>query len=319
MQLVWHDQWGILCICLHIVNTTLLRQSLCANRPPEQTLWEFKFIIISDKTNHTCLATDWSKHDIQFWLFQNYCSCHLLKSFCYKSGWKITLVGNRFTSGAESHYVSVEAKAFTLVGALDKACHFNLKCFNLIKAIEHWPLLKVFGDHCLDDISNSQLHNKKNHCYKFSIIHITGVHYGAADAISCEPTRHLLDAIATMTDATEPLNHHCHSLSSQLSAWPNRMILKYACTQTLHQPLPKWSNPSHGIWSVWLLPTTLTWSDTWKWLKFTTTRAMTVFPVPRQTRWHRWSHPLSQADCHPHFSKQPCIQLTKASHKCATG
>ena len=57
---------------------------------------------ISDTSRPTCLATDWSKTGIGFWLFQKHCECPGDQPSCCKNGWKITLIGNRFTSAAKS-------------------------------------------------------------------------------------------------------------------------------------------------------------------------------------------------------------------------
>ena len=101
---------------------------------------------IFDKAKPTCLATDWSKEGIGFWLFQKHCECAIIKPFCCPSGWKITLVGSRFTSGAESRYAPIEGEALAVADALDKARFFVLGCDNLILAVDHKPLLKVLGD-----------------------------------------------------------------------------------------------------------------------------------------------------------------------------
>ena len=61
-----------------------------------------KGVRIFDKSRSTCLATDWSKHGIGFWLFQKQCDCDKTVPFCCHDGWKITLVGSRFTSATES-------------------------------------------------------------------------------------------------------------------------------------------------------------------------------------------------------------------------
>ena len=144
---------------------------------------------IFDKSRPTCLATDWSKEGIGFWLFQKHCKCPSTKPFCCKTGWKITLVGSRFTSGAESRYAPVEGEALAVVDALDKARHFTLGCSDLILAVDHKPLLKVFGDRCLDDIPNPRLRNLKEKSlrYQYRIVHIPGVRQAAADAVSRHP------------------------------------------------------------------------------------------------------------------------------------
>ncbi|GFO25984.1 enzymatic polyprotein [Plakobranchus ocellatus] len=109
--------------------------------------------------------------------------------FCCKTGWRITLVGSRFTSGAESRYAPIEGEALAVVDALDKARHFTLGCDDLIIAVDHKPLLKLFGDCCLDDIPNPRLRNLKEKSlrYRFRVVHIPGLHHAAADAISRKP------------------------------------------------------------------------------------------------------------------------------------
>ena len=55
---------------------------------------------IYDKDRPTCLATDWSKEGIGFWLLQKHCQCSSRDPFCCLDGWRITLVGSRFTHAA---------------------------------------------------------------------------------------------------------------------------------------------------------------------------------------------------------------------------
>ena len=105
-----------------------------------------KGVQIFDKTKPTCLATDWSKDGVGYWLFQKHCTCPTQDIFCCKTGWKITLVGSRFTHAAESRYAPIEGEALAVADALDKARHFVLGCKDLIIAVDHRPLLKIFGD-----------------------------------------------------------------------------------------------------------------------------------------------------------------------------
>lgn len=169
---------------------------------------------IFDKFKPTCLATDWSKHGIGFWLFQKHCKCHSNEPFCYHTGWKITLVGSRFTHAAESRYAPVEGEALAVADALDKARFFVLGCTNLIIAVDHKPLLKIFRDRSLDEISNARLRNLKEKTlrYKFRMIHIPGVRHKAADALSRHPTGStspemlvLPDDIAAASETPTPL------------------------------------------------------------------------------------------------------------------
>ena len=145
---------------------------------------------IFDKSKPTCLATDWSKGGIGFWLFQKHCQCSSPEPFCCRTGWKITLVGSRFTHAAESRYAPVEGEALAVADALDKARFFVLGCSNLVIAVDHKPLLKVFGDRSLEDVTNARLRNLKEKTlrYRFRMVHIPGVRHKAADAVSRHPT-----------------------------------------------------------------------------------------------------------------------------------
>ena len=79
------------------------------------------------------------------------------KAILFRTGWKIALVGSRFTHAAESRYAPIEGEALAVADALKKARYFVLGCNDLIIAVDHKPLLKVFGDRSLDDIPNSRL------------------------------------------------------------------------------------------------------------------------------------------------------------------
>ena len=169
-----------------------------------------KGVEIYDKSKPTCLATDWSRDGIGFWLFQKHCPCTSSKPFCCKTGWRITLVGSRFTSGAESRYAPIEGEALAVVDALDKARHFTLGCSDLIIAVDHKPLLKIFGNRCLNDIPNPRLRNLKEKSlrYHFRVIHIPGLRHAAADAVSRKPVGDptnlsLPDDIASMAPTKE--------------------------------------------------------------------------------------------------------------------
>ena len=210
-----------------------------------QLFEESKAIIVSeiengvrifDKSKPTCLATDWSKTGIGFWLFQKHCSCPSRKPFCCRTGWKITLVGSRFTHAAESRYAPIEGEALAVADALDKARFFVLGCEDLIVAVDHKPLLKVFGDRCLEDISNTRLCNLKEKTlrYRFRMMHIPGVRHKAADAMSRYPTGPrdlpaypIPDDIANISQMPEPpvqyFPLHAHPLLSHIRQSANTL------------------------------------------------------------------------------------------------
>lgn len=133
-----------------------------------------KGVAIFDKSLLTCLATDWSKGGLGYWLFQKHCQCPTTQLFCCKSGWKITMVGSRFTHSAESRYAPIECEALAVADALQKARLFVLGCDKLIVMVDHKSLLKIFGDMRLEDINNGRLKNLKEKTLRcrFSMVHI---------------------------------------------------------------------------------------------------------------------------------------------------
>ena len=145
---------------------------------------------IFDKGRPTCLATDWSKSGIGFWLTQKHCKCQTSDPFCCRDGWRVTLVGSRFTHAAESRYAPVEGEALAVADALDKTRHFVLGCSDLVIVVDHKPLLKLFGDRCLEDIPNPRLRNLKERTlrYRFRMTYIPGVHNQTSDALSRHPS-----------------------------------------------------------------------------------------------------------------------------------
>ena len=106
-----------------------------------------------------------------------------------------------------------------MVYGLNSAHFFVLGCENLTVTVDHKPLLKVFQDRALEDISNSHLCNLKEKAprYRFHILHVPRVKQKAADStsrhpVTREPTRMLLpDDIASTTDTTiMPTPSECH-------------------------------------------------------------------------------------------------------------
>ena len=145
-----------------------------------------KGVQIFDKGRPTCLSTDWSKDGVGYWLTQKHCNCQSSDPFCCREGWKVTLVGSRFTHSAESRYAPVEGEALAVAEALDRARHFVLGCSDLIVAVDHKPLLKLFGDRCLEDIPNPRLRNLKERSlrYRFRMVYVPGTRNLASDALS---------------------------------------------------------------------------------------------------------------------------------------
>lgn len=102
----------------------------------------------------------------------------------------MTLVGSRFTHPAESRYAPIEGEALAVADALEKSRHFVLGCHDLTVAVDHKPLLKIFGDRALDQVTNSRLRNLKEKTlkYRFSMVHIPGIKNRAPDSLSRNPS-----------------------------------------------------------------------------------------------------------------------------------
>ena len=167
---------------------------------------------IFDKSKPTCLATDWSKTGIGFWLFQKHCVCTSTHPRCCPTGWKVAMVGSRFTQHAESNYAPVEGEALAVTYALEKAKFFVLGCNNLTIAVDHKPLLGIFNDRSLD-MPNRRLCNLKEKTlpYRFKMIHIPGIKNKTADTLSRHPTTHIssdglpsTEEVASMSECDSP-------------------------------------------------------------------------------------------------------------------
>ena len=93
------------------------------NNELDQIFQESKSFIVSEiqegvrifnKTKPKCLATDWSRDGIGYWLLQKHCHCPSTQPFCCPTGCRITLVG------WQSRYAPVEGEALAVADALDK-------------------------------------------------------------------------------------------------------------------------------------------------------------------------------------------------------
>ena len=146
-----------------------------------------------DSKRVTCLATDWSKKGIGFWLLQKFCTCEVITPVtpvCCSTRWKLVFAGRRFTHAAESRYAPIEGEALAVVYGLESARHFVLGCDNLAVATDHKLLLGVLYNRHLGDIKNESLRSPKEKMLpcRFSIIHIPGQKQKAPDANSRKPT-----------------------------------------------------------------------------------------------------------------------------------
>ena len=143
---------------------------------------------IFDMSKPTCLATDWCRQGVGFFLMQKHCGCKVspVTPTCCTGGWKLVFAGGRFTTPCESKYSPVEGEALAIVVALYKTRYFVLGCENLVVATDHKPLLKVFGDRQLEEMDNPRLTNLKEKAsyFSFDMVHVPGRFHKGPDAMS---------------------------------------------------------------------------------------------------------------------------------------
>ena len=138
----------------------------------------------------TCLATDWCKTGLGFFLFQQRCNCQPIEGpYCGGGHWVVCFAGSRFTTAAESRYAPIEGEALAVVFGLTSCRMFVLGCPRLIISVDHKPLLQVLGDQPLEDVKNPRLQKlkEKTMMYDFKIKHTPGKDNKSADATSRHP------------------------------------------------------------------------------------------------------------------------------------
>ena len=145
---------------------------------------------IFDVQRRTCLRSDWSRRGIGFFLLQQHCSCTSGIPDCCQDGWRITLAGSRFLSAAEQRYAAIEGEALAVAWGLEQTRYFTQGRDNLVVVTDHKPLVKIFGDRTLDEITNSRLFRLKQRTlpWRFEIVHLPGKSNHAADATSRHPS-----------------------------------------------------------------------------------------------------------------------------------
>ena len=144
---------------------------------------------IYDMRRRTCLRPDWSRRGIGYFLLQQHCSCTSGIPDCFPGGRRVTLAGSRFLSSAEQRYPAIEGEALAVAWGLEQTRYFTQGCDNLVVVTDHKPLVKIFGDRTLDEITNSRLFRLKQRTlpWRFDIVYLPGKSNHAADATSRHP------------------------------------------------------------------------------------------------------------------------------------
>ena len=120
---------------------------------------------------------------------QKHCTCPTVNPLCGNAHWKTVFAGSRFTTPAESHYVPIEGEALALLYAFDSCKMFIMGCPNLLVAVDHKPLIRLFNNRDLNEITNPRLLKirEKTLMYSFRVVSIPGIRDGGADTMSRLP------------------------------------------------------------------------------------------------------------------------------------
>ena len=99
------------------------------------------------------------------------------------------LAGSRFLSTAEQRNAPIEGEAFTVAWGLEQTKYFTQSYDNLAVVTDHKPLVKIFGDRTLDEITNTRLFRLKQRTllWRFEIFLKPGVSICATDAALRHP------------------------------------------------------------------------------------------------------------------------------------
>ena len=167
-------------------------------------------VSIYDPKRITCLRTDWSNLGIGYFLSQKYCDCESSLPDCCDDGWQITLAGSRFLMGPEQRYVAIEGEALAVAWALEQTRYFTLGCEKLIVATDHKPLVGIFENKELSQITNPRIFRLKQRTlwWTFQMVYLPGRTNLAADAVSRHPSPSGTQTADMMSVGAEALSQY---------------------------------------------------------------------------------------------------------------
>ena len=162
-----------------------------------------KGVQIFDMNKRTCLRPDWSSKGIGYFLLQKHCTCPGNMPDCCVNGWRVTLAGSRFLQKAETRYAAIEGEALAIAWGLEQTKYFTQGCKDLLVVTDHKPLVKIFSDRTLDEISNTRLFRMKQRTlpWYFEVAYLPGKTNSAADAASRHPCIGYKEELNSCSDA----------------------------------------------------------------------------------------------------------------------
>ena len=159
----------------------------------------------------TMLLTDWCKHGVGYLLAQKHCKCTIENDSpninCCKSGWKVCMVGSRFTLAAEANYSPTEGELLGVANGLLKTKYFTLGCPHLYIGTDHKPLLGILDGSPMEKLDNPRLVRLKEKTlgWVFKAVYVPGRELGGTDALSRYGVRHseCNDLVAGLSSSSE--------------------------------------------------------------------------------------------------------------------
>ena len=145
-----------------------------------------KGVTLFDPTLNTAVLTDWCKSGLGYLLMQKHCKCHSIDPRCCPGGWRVTMVGSRFTNRVEGSYSSTEGEMLAVQENLHRSRYYTLGCDKLLVGTDHRPLLGLLNNKKLEWIDNPRLLKLKTKTlgWRFSIMYIPGKETGGPDCLS---------------------------------------------------------------------------------------------------------------------------------------
>merc|ERR1712240_203857 len=127
-----------------------------------------------DPNRPTCLATDWSKMGIGYWLCQKQCRCQGELPGCCGDGWQTVYMGSRFCNSTEARYAPIEGEALAAAWGVSKGRHYLLGMPKWTLAIDHKPLVPILSTKELDTIPNPRIMNQRVKLlpYTYTAVHL---------------------------------------------------------------------------------------------------------------------------------------------------
>ena len=140
-----------------------------------------------DPSRPTCLATDWSKMGIGYWLCQKQCRCQGELPGCCRDGWQTVYMGSRFCSSTEARYAPIEGEALAAAWGVSKCRHYLLGMPRWTLAIDYKPLVPILSTKELDTIPNPRIMNQRVKLlpYTYTPVHVPGKRNVTPDTLSC--------------------------------------------------------------------------------------------------------------------------------------